>query len=323
MTVWGITDGTAGATMQVKALAKALGVEPVMKKVLIRKPYIWLPNACYSGALQKRLPRFIDAYKSDALTPPWPETVISCGRRGALAALSLKAQGAPARLIHIHDPQMKAENFDVVVAMEHDRIEGENVIKTKSALHAITPETLAAAATQFTKRFAPYPKPYAAVLLGGSTNKYTLKEEGMREIIRALQQLSNTIAGSLLITVSRRTGSENLKLLLDAFPRSRDSRIYIYDGIGENPYLGMLALAEHIVVTNDSVNMMSEAAATGKPVYILKFPGHENTKPARFAEKLIESGIARLLGGTLEKWSYAAGDDTVRVAENIKRLLAA
>ncbi len=323
MTCWGITDGTSGTMAQVKALAAAIGVQPVMKKIIIKRPFVWLPNAFYGKWLQQKLPTFIHSW-SDTLLPPWPDIVISCGRRGALAALALKRLvDGNVRFIHIQDPQMKAENFDLIVAMQHDRIEGANVIKTKFALHNITPALLAEATTKFAKRFSVYPKPYIAVLVGGSTNKYTLKSESMKDIIIALQQLANNITGTLLVTTSRRTGSDNLQLMLDAFPRSRDGRIYVYDGVGDNPYLGMLALAEHIVVTNDSVNMMSEAVATGKPVYILKLSGHKDTKPSRFAEQLIADGIARPFSQALDKWNYSAVDEMSKVAEDIKQRLVA
>lgn len=310
MLCWGVTDGSAGTMAQVKALAAALGYEPVMKTVKIKAPLIWFPNVIVSK-LARIIPRTMQSH--DSLTPPWPEVIISCGRRGALASLGLRAMGATSKCIHIHDPQMDPKNFDLIIAMEHDKIEGKNVIKTKFALHAITQEVLDEAAKKFAKRFTLYPKPYTAVLLGGSTNKYTLSKKSMGKMIDALKQVIVNGDSTLLITTSRRTGGENLKRLLDAFPRAREARAYVYDGVSENPYLGMLALADHIIVTDDSVNMMSEAVATGKPVYILKLPGHKNTKPARFADKLIAEGVARPLEGKLEKWDYAAGDEIGKV----------
>jgi mitochondrial fission protein ELM1 len=340
MLVWGITDGTAGTVAQVKALAAALGYMPVMKTVHVKRPFVWLPNAAYNGALQKLLPQAISSH--DTLAAPWPEIIISCGRRGALAALAIKKDvervrcgdveknksphphiPTSPRLIHIHDPQMNAKHFDVIIAMQHDKIEAPNVIKVKLALHAITPALLAEAKEKFSKRFSGYAKPYVAMLLGGSTNKYTLTKSRMSQVISSLQRLAGAAPGSLLITTSRRTGYENLQALLIAFPRMRDAKAYVYDGVGDNPYLGMLALAEHIVVTNDSVNMMSEAVATGKPVYILRLPGHTDTKPARFAEMLITEGFARALEGKLETWNYPLSDEMKKISETIKPLLAA
>lgn len=322
MICWGVTDGSAGTMAQVKALAEALRYTPVMKRIAIKPPFIWLPNALYGGSLRKWLPGAMTSY--DIIGEPWPDVIISCGRRGALAALGLKMRmhGKPVKLIHIHDPQMAAKHFDLIVAMQHDeRINAPNVIKTSFALHNITPELMASSQEKFAKRFTGYSAPYVAVLLGGSTNKYKLKKKHMAKVIERLQTLHNATTGSLLITVSRRTGHKNLQALLKVFPRIRESRSYIYDGIGDNPYLGMLALAEYIVVTNDSVNMMSEAIATGKPVHILRLPGHKNTKPARFAEKLIADGIARPFEGKLESWTYQAEQEMKALADSIRERL--
>src|SRR5690606_25413087 len=147
--------------------------------------------------------------------------------------------------------------------MEHDKIAGTNVIKTRFALHSVTKSALAEARARFIPRFLNYPKPHVAVLLGGSTNKYVLGQPGMANVISRLQLLLAQTEGSLLITPSRRTGEGNIAMLKGAF--AGEPRVYIYDFTEENPYMGLLALADHIVVTDDSVNMMSEAAATGKP----------------------------------------------------------
>jgi mitochondrial fission protein ELM1 len=321
--VWGVTDGSAGTMAQVKALSGALGYEAAQKKVLVRKPLVLLPNSMFGKSLQRMISPFLESF--DDLSPPWPDVVISCGRRGALAALGIKARIGRQKnthFIHIHDPQMDAKNFDVVVAMQHDKIEAKNVIKSQFSLHDITEETLASAKEKFAKRFTSYPKPYVAVLLGGSTNKYRLGAARMDEVISTLRRAQGATRGSLLITPSRRTGFANQQMLLETFPRVRDSQVYVYDGISENPYLGMLALAEHILVTNDSVNMMSEAIASGKPVYILRLPGHQNTKPARFAEKLIADGAARAFDGEFTRWDHPKNDEMQRIAGEIKQRLS-
>jgi mitochondrial fission protein ELM1 len=324
---WCVTDGSAGTVAQVKALAAALGYTPAMKTVKIAAPFIWLPNTAYDSALQYALPKAMHTY--DALEAPWPELIISCGRRGALAALGIKhmltrkTKEHKVKLVHIHDPQMSAKHFNLIIAMQHDAIEGKNVIKTPFALHQINDHALSAAKERFTRRFSLYTTPFTAVLLGGGTNKYNLNTSRMAELIGSLRRVMDANPGSLLVTPSRRTGHDNIKALVNAFPRMRDSRVYVYDGISENPYLGILALSDHIIVTNDSVNMMSEAVATGKPVHILRLPGHINTKPARFAEKLISEGFARPLeGGKLESWQYTAGDEMQVLSEQIKRQLA-
>jgi len=316
---WGLAV-SAGTQAQVKALAAALDVTAEMKAANTNTLLGWLPNTCFIP-LQSLVIPYAMSPGNEKLSPPWPELIISCGRRAAQVALGIKAKaGAATKFIHIQDPYIAPDNFDLVVAMEHDKISGANVIKTRYALHAITPDVLQKAGGHFAARFLKYPKPYMAVLLGGSTNKYRLSKAGMAEIITSLQRLLDGANASLLITPSRRTGDENIALLTKAF--SGNPRVYIYNFSDENPYLGLLALADGIIVTNDSVNMMSEAHATGKPLYILPLPGHANTKPTQFAEKLLQDGIARGVGAKLESWSYPADNEMANIGTKIKRQLS-
>ena len=117
---------------------------------------------------------------------------------------------------------------------------------------------------------------------------------------------------------SRRTGAENtevLKQVLNSVPGR------IWDGTGDNAYFGYLAVADAIVVTGDSVNMVSEACMTGKPVQVVDLPGRGNDKFRRFHEGLRADGMTRPFTGSLECWSYPPLDDTVRVAAAVQRLL--
>ncbi|MEZ5690653.1 MAG: mitochondrial fission ELM1 family protein [Rickettsiales bacterium] len=283
---WGITDGSAGMVAQVKALALATDLPADMKVVKLKKIFGFLPNIIYSGRYNPLrrlfLPYILES--SQILKEERPDIIISCGRRAALVAILIKNISPKTKTICIQDPQISAKNFDVVLAMRHDKIKGANVVKTLFALHSITPELLKDAALKFTPRFSSYRRPYLAVLIGGSTNKYKLNMETMRKFIEDLKLLHAKKSGSMLITPSRRTGKENVDMLKAEF--SGNNNVYIYDGIEENPYMGMLALADEIAVSNDSVNMMTEAFATSKPVNIVEFAGHKNTKPARFAEMI-------------------------------------
>lgn len=271
MRALGLTDGSAGMVAQVRALATAMDVELEEKTIRVNAPWRLLPNIAYDLGLSKIFP------VADELIDAPCELIISCGRKAALVSASLRTH---AKRIHIQDPQMKLSHFDVVVAMEHDQLSAANVISTPMALHSITSETLARAKERWEPKFAHLPRPWNAVLIGGSTNKYTFSKEAMCALLLQLGE----IEGSLLITTSRRTGEANNQLLSDYFLHSK--HVFLYTGELENPYLGLLACADKIYVTNDSVNMMSEALASGKPVEILKLQGHKNTKPAYFAERI-------------------------------------
>jgi mitochondrial fission protein ELM1 len=322
-TCWGITDGSAGMAAQVKALAASVGVDVEMKVVRIKKPWVKLPNIFYSTPLRHLvLPLFIER-GCDTLEGPWPDMIISCGRRAAIVTSALKSKIAAQQkekvpyFIHIQDPQMHPRHFDMVVAMAHDKVQADNVIKTQFALHQLTPVALAEARQHWEQQFAHYRKPLVAVLLGGSTNKYTLTTEAIDRVVVLLERLLKNMDGSLLITPSRRTGEENIARLRAAF--EGNDRVYLYDFESENPYMGMVALADAFIVTNDSVNMMSEAAATGKPVHIIAFAGHSGTKPSRFAGRMIRSGVARPLGARLETWEYKLDNEMLTIAETIRQ----
>jgi uncharacterized protein len=321
-TCWGITDGSAGMVAQVKALAVSLGMEAEMKIVRVKKPWVKLPNLFWAGPLRRMVLPWLIERGCDTLEEPWPDVVISCGRRGAIITSALRSKAIAQKghkapyFIHVQDPQMSPRHFDLVVAMAHDKVEADNVIKTQFALHQITPVTLAKGREQWAPVFARYPEPRVAVLLGGSTNKYTLTEAATDRVITLLERLLKNMDGSLLITPSRRTGEANIERLRAAF--EGNDRVYMYDFVSENPYHGMLAVADSFIVTNDSVNMMSEAVATGKPVHVIAFAGHFGTKPSRFAGRLIRAGIMRPLGARLEIWDYPKDNEMERIAEMVR-----
>ncbi len=313
MKIWGITDGSAGMQSQVEGVLQAFAQPYEIKVCKRKKPWVWLPVACYVGALKQ--------LEGEPLSPPWPDAVVTSGRRSAPIGLAIKAaSGGHTKAIHLTDPRGCRRRFDLIVAMAHDPAEGDNVIHTHFALHRLTPEMLRLAASKWQPRFAYLPRPYAVVLIGGTTRYYTLTADAVRFIINELHGLMEREACSLLITPSRRTGAEGLELLRKAF--EGDRRVYLHGLEGENPYTGMLGLADHVIVTDDSVNMMSEASATGKPLHILHLPGHSDTRPARFAQRLIAEGVARKLEFGLASWNYGVPDEMGRVTTEIRRLLA-
>jgi len=313
-TIWGITDGSAGMKSQVEGVCTALGLPYELKTCKRRWPFYLLPAGFSFGALKQL------TSDSDKLTAPWPDAVITSGRRSAALGLAVKAaSGGKTKAVHITDPRSGREKFDLIVAMEHDAAEGPNVIKTSLALHRLTQETLAAARAQWEPVFAHLPKPWIAVLIGGSTHRYKMGVAEMRQVVAMIKGVLRRESGSLLVTTSRRTGDENVALLRESF--IGESRTWLYDEHGDNPYLGLLACADYIIVTEDSVNMLSEAAYTGKPIYIVPMPGLTG-KPIAFAEKLLQCGIAKRLDqNMLNDWKYNIIDEQKRVAKTLFQLI--
>src|SRR5262249_55109092 len=156
--------------------------------------------------------------------------------------------------VHVQKPPLPARVFDVLVVPKHDGLAGPNVIVTEGAVHRVTHAKLAAAAARFAARYEHLPKPRVAVLIGGSNNRYRLTAAGMRVLAGQLAALAKGSAG-LMITPSRRTEPEAARILSEALAGLPAD---IWDGAGDNPYFGLLALADAILVTRDSVSMTSE-----------------------------------------------------------------
>lgn len=304
-TCWVITDGKAGMESQCLGLAEAMGLQPVVKRVRLRRLWRELSPYLVIGK------RFSLSRKGDTLEPPWPDIVIATGRLSIIPALYVKKMSkGKSFLVQIQNPAIPTGYFDAVIVPRHDRLEGANVIATQGALHRVTPEMLVREAAKWAPHFAHLPRPYVVVLLGGSNGAYQLQPSEIMQLGPQLAALAVREKASLLVTPSRRTGEANIALLSALL---HDSPAYIWDGKGENPYYGMLGLADAFIVTCDSINMISEACRTGKPVHVVKLPG-QSDKFESFHEALRSAGCIRTFDGTLQNWSYDPLNEMVRVA---------
>jgi mitochondrial fission protein ELM1 len=311
--VWAVHDGKVGIRSQVLGLAEALGWPFEEKVIALRFPWSRLPPVPWLAPSQALAPA------GDLLAPPWPDLFIGCGRQSAVAALAVKrASGGATLLAHVQDPRFARGRFDLLLIPEHDRLRGPNVLVTHGAVHRVTPEKLAAAAAAWAPLLAAVPQPRVAVLIGGNNKVFQLDLATLGRLADQLAALARAGHG-LLVTPSRRTGLEGERLLRE---RLEGLPAFIWDGSGDNPYFGFLALADAIVVTGDSVSMASEAAATGKPVHVVHLPGG-SAKFERFHDGLQRAGITRPFAGRIEQWRYAPVNDTGRAAEAIRALLAA
>jgi len=309
---WIDTEGAAGMESQCRGLSEALGLAALVKRVKPRLPWLLLPSAWWP------FPFAALGRGSDRFAPPWPDLLISCGRKSVATALAVKrASGGRTFLVHVQDPLMRTDAFDLVAAPRHDNVVGENVIATRGALHGVTRAKLAAAAEHFAPLFAGLSRPLVAVLVGGANGRVRFTAEEAAGIADELAALAAKTGAGLALTPSRRTGAERARILRD---RLAPLGAYIWDGEGENPYLGMLALADHILVTADSVSMASEACATGKPVYVIPLAGGSK-RHRRFHAELREQGLTRPFAGMLEHWSYPPLLDSEAVAAEVRRRL--
>jgi len=312
LSCWVVTDGKAGMESQCVGLAEALGLTPIVKRVRLRAPWRQLtPYVRFGGRAQF-------TRESDALAPPWPDLLIATGRHSVAASLLVKKMsGGRTRNVQLQNPAIGPEHFDLVVVPRHDELSGDNIVSTRGALHRVTPNLLLEGAEKLAPKIVHLARPYVSVLIGGSNAAYRLGKLEMTTLARQLASCARDMKASLLVTPSRRTGEEALRILkaeLDGVPH------YLWDMEGENPYFGLLGLADFIVVTSDSVNMVSEAASTGKPVYVAHLPGG-SAKFARFHDTLRKDGVTRPFAGTLAAYFYAPLDDMAVVAARVKALL--
>jgi uncharacterized protein len=308
---WVLHDGKAGMASQALGLAEATGFPFIEKRLGIRFPWARIPPQLWF------LPLHAVGDAGASLQPPWPDLVIGCGRNTAMPALAIRRAGGGHTIVaQIQNPGIGRDEFDLLVVPEHDRLRGPRVIVTQGAVHRVTPARLAAERQRF-PALATMPRPILSVLLGGTNRAYRLSLGCVGEIAEALTAILRNSGGSVLMTPSRRTGAAGLALLrerLDGFSTT------IWDGSGENPYFAYLAFADALLVTADSISMISEAAATGKPVHVLDLDGG-NAKFARFHETMRAAGITRPFSGRVESWSYSIPDDTARAGAVLRALV--
>jgi hypothetical protein len=294
--IWVVTDGKAGHRLQCLALAEALGGTVTVHDIAARAPWRFLPPRLWYAA---------GAAPRTKLTPPWPDLVITAGRSAVAVGAWLGRQGA--KTVAVQDPRLPLDWFDAVVAPAHDGLTHSRVIATLGALSRVTPSALDAA--EVPPALAGLPSPRVAVLIGGSNARFRFDPATAAAVGATLAALADS-GHSLAITASRRTGAAEAAIVR----RALDGRPHLWwDGTGANPYLAYLARADHILVTMDSVAMLSDAASTGTPVHGIALPGSPG-KFARFHTSLMDAGILRPLTLPLQTWAYPPLQETARAA---------
>ena len=311
---WVLTDGTIGMEVQGVGLARAIGIEPIVETIRPNPVLRLMPGL-------GRIPLVAPAVSGgDPLTPPWPDLVISCGRRTAGASIAIRARSRRKSFtVHIQDPRISPSAFDVLVVPDHDPAKGPGVIRTVGALNRLTKEGVAEAAGELDRRLPHLPYPRVAVNIGGSNKRYDFSEAQVERFAQALNEMAERDGAGLIIATSRRTDARTKDILARVLT---GPNVWLWRGPddGPNPYPGCLGLADAIVVTSDSVNMVSEACWTGKPVLVSAIEP-ESGRLARFHEQLRERGMTRVFQGRLERWDYTPLDETARVAEAIRPML--
>lgn len=301
-----ICTDVAGLKSQALGLAEAADFTPVFMPVSFRTPWRHIPTDFWFN------PRL--AVGAELFAEPVPPVVFGCGGAGARVAAALR--GPEVKAVAIQHPRMRLSRFDAILAARHDGIEGPNVIVTRTAIHRVTQKRLAAEKEIWAPRLAHLRRPLVAVLLGGSNGRYRFERAEAQKLAAQLADLVKDGAG-VMITPSRRTSPSVVALLRELL---EPLGVWIWDFTGENPYFGMLACADAIIVTADSVSMVSEAVATSVPVLLARLPG-KSSRIGAFMKALEDDGRVRDFTGKLESWDVSPLDDTEWAGQELRRLL--
>ena len=311
-----VTDGRAGIQNQALGLAEAISrlapatIEVV--RVAWKAPFGPLPAGW-------KMPAML-AQGHEALAPGC-DIWIGCGRASLPLALAVRRRQPRPFVVQIQDPRLPPRRFDLVVAPAHDGLEGDNVFEILGAPHRVTPARLAEAAPAFADRLANLPRPRLAAMIGGRSKAFDLTPAHAANLGRQIAHAVAAARGALLLTFSRRTPPDAEAAMRAALAETPG---WIWDGQGENPLFAFLETADHVLVTEDSANMATEAASTGKPVHILPMvPRRPSAKFARLREALEASGAARPFDPALPVWSYTPLDETRRAAAAVLEAFAA
>jgi uncharacterized protein len=328
LVIWAVSDGRAGIKNQALGLAEAVArkldssaFEPlvVTRDIAYRKTFDRWPTALrlFPDQMLKR--------SSDPLEAPWPDLWIGCGRASLPHSLRMqKRSKGKTMVVQLQDPRTSLRAFDLVVAPEHDQVRGDNVLSIIGSTNRVTPEKLAGEHELWRDRLSPFKGPFVTVLIGGASKTHSLSEERADVLGQQIKSAIRSIRGTLLLTFSRRTPEPARAALKAAL---KDLPGIIYDGEGDNPYFAFLSAADHILVTEDSVNMVVEAAATGKPIYILglerKSGLNSTTKFDQFHLSMQQKGATRPFSGDLRGFGYTPLAETSRAADAIVERLKA
>ncbi len=289
LNAWYMTSGEAGFRTQARGLATTVAGGSRELIVGLRPPFRALPGAWAAPFALAGL-----AKDSDRPAPPWPDLLISCGRRTTALAIAIRrASRGQTLAVHVQNPLTTVSAFDLVVAMDHDHVSGPNVLSVPTALHDVTPARLAAAGEAWRERLIRPDRPLIGVLLGGTTRHHPFEAAEAAVLIERLQSVRRATGAALAVTPSRRTPRDVRDLFAAALAGDPDA--FLWDLHGDNPYLGILALADRLVVTSDSVSMISEALATPHPVEVFGPDG--GRRHAEFLGGLIAKGLVRRFEG--------------------------
>ena len=303
-----LTEGLHGMISQVEGLAKALDLEYFHEKVELNNFWKFIPpkiTPVKKFVFKNKIQRDFDI-------------IISCGRKSVIPSIFLKKiNNKKIKNIHIQDPKVNFQNFDYIISPEHDDLKGENIISSKGSIHYLTITEIEEKKNYLSDRVAKEKK-IITLILGGPTKYYTYSNQNILNIFSKISKQILNKDYQLIVIPSNRTPIKTIELAKKFFSKEH----LIIDRVDKNAYLSSLGVADYIIVTCDSSSMISEAALTGKPLYVAMIPpSKKDTRFQNFRKLFEKMNIIREFDKKLETWNYEKLDETKRIAYEIKSRL--
>ena len=302
-----LTEGMHGMISQVEGMAKALNTEYSHKIVRSSFPWNFVPPKFTP------ISEIIFKDKIYLTENETPDLIISCGRKSVIPSIILKKKNQKIFTIHIQDPKVNLKNFNAIIAPEHDSLNGDNVFVSKGAIHYITESEINEAKPYLMDKIKS--KKIVALILGGPNKYYNFDKYQLIKIFNVIK--SNFISEDYQVIVipSMRTPKISIELAM----KELGACGYVVNSVDKQAYLSAYALATYVVVTCDSTSMISEAATSGKPIFVAHMKAKRNDyRFKKFFALFKKMGITRDLGEKVETWTYNKHNEAERIANSIK-----
>tara|TARA_B110000008_G_scaffold105680_1_gene108552 strand:- start:376 stop:1323 length:948 start_codon:yes stop_codon:yes gene_type:complete len=302
-----LTEGMHGMISQVEGMAKALKIDYNHKTVRLSFPWSLIPprfTPISNIILKDKI--YIDDNNV-------PDLIISCGRKSVVPSIFLKKKNPKVFTIHIQNPKVSFKNFDAIVAPEHDSLKGDNIYNSKGAIHYITESEIIKAKPYLVDKIKS--NKIVSLILGGPNKYYKFDKHQLIEIFNSIKSEFISKGYKIIVIPSMRTPQAIIDLAINEIGKSG----YVVNKVDKQAYLSAYALAEYIIVTCDSTSMISEAATSGKPIFVAHMKAKRNNyRFKKFFDLFNNMGITRDLGEKVEIWSYDKYNEAQRIAIKLK-----
>ena len=301
-----LTQGMHGMVSQVEGLAKALGLNYKHQKIELKSFWNLIPPRISPISENLVKNKFVCDCK----------VIISCGRKSVIPSIALKKRlGNQIFNIHIQDPKVSFKHFDLIVSPKHDNLKGENIIDTTGAIHYLNKKEIEDN-SEYLGIEKDKRRELVAFIIGGPNRYYKYSQKQVHELFNKIKTLFTPDRYKIIVIPSYRTPDNILKQAFNTFNFNH----HVVKSVDKKSYLSALSISDYIVVTCDSTSMISEAAITGKPVYVAMMKSYSISKKfKKFYSQLQELGITRELDDRIEKWSYSSLNEVNRIAPIIKQ----